>query len=185
MLTLEILDDDVVACAALGGGAELHVEQSVGVVAADDGLVVVDVDTACLTHIALTVKVEVCYAEIFCNYDGVRSVRGRILLQVVEGGDLHYLAEETADVRSLDLACGVVGAISCESLEPVSIEQPELAVGACVGGEGHPAAALSKSKIRVGVVHDLVVKIVAKVILLHGNNIPVLGLVGLASVHDD
>ena len=161
-----------------------YVEQGVGVIAADNCLVIVDVDTSCLTHIALAVEVEVCYAEILCDNDSVGRVRSGVLFQVVEGGDLHYLAEESADVSSLDAAGCVVGAVAGESLETVCVQQPELTVGACVGGKCHSGRTLSKCKVRVGIIDDLVVKIVAQVILLHGNNVPVLGLVGLTSVHD-
>ena len=186
VLHLQIADDDVVALAGALLGAEGDIVGHMAAVAADDGLVVGDVDPAVrVVLMVLTVGLVVGTAvDLALDDDGVGRIGFGVFLQVRKARYFDRFAKQTADVSRLD-AGAVVLAVAGKALEPVGIEEKELIVCAGVLGERHAGRTLGEGEGGVGVVDDLIIEVIAEVILRHGDNEPVLRLVGFRAVKDD
>ena len=122
--------------------------------------------------------------EVCRNHNRIRRIRSGVFLEVSKSGNLHDLAEQTADIPCLDVAGIVVKTVSGKALQAIGIEQPELVVCPGIFGKCHAGSSLCQSKGSVGIVHDLIVQIVAQMILCHRDNVPMLGLGGFTAVHD-
>ena len=70
-------------------------------------------------------------AKVCRDHNGIGRIRGGVFLEVGKSGNLHDLAEQTANIPCFDVAGIIVKAVSGKALQAVGVKQPEL--GICSG----------------------------------------------------